>query len=48
MPSFDIVSEMDKQEIDNALNQARKELATRFDFKGSVAGDRGTKRTRSP
>lgn len=37
MPSFDIVSEVDTQEIDNALNQARKELATRFDFKGSVA-----------
>jgi len=37
MPSFDIVSEVDKQEIDNALNQARKELATRFDFKGSSA-----------
>src|SRR5436190_19132242 len=32
MPSFDIVSEVDKQEIDNALNQARKELATRFDL----------------
>lgn len=37
MPSFDLVSEVDKQEIDNALNQARKELATRFDFKGSIA-----------
>lgn len=37
MPSFDIVSEVDEQEIDNALNQARKELATRFDFKGSTA-----------
>ena len=37
MPSFDIVSEVDHQEIDNALNQARKELATRFDFKGSQA-----------
>jgi uncharacterized protein YajQ (UPF0234 family) len=37
MPSFDIVSEVDHQEIDNALNQARKELATRFDFKGSAA-----------
>ena len=37
MPSFDIVSEVDAQEIDNALNQTRKELATRFDFKGSVA-----------
>jgi uncharacterized protein YajQ (UPF0234 family) len=37
VPSFDIVSEVDSQEIDNALNQARKELATRFDFKGSTA-----------
>ena len=37
MPSFDIVSEIDIQEIDNAINQARKELATRFDFKGSTA-----------
>jgi cyclic-di-GMP-binding protein len=34
VPSFDIVSEIDKQEIDNAINQARKELAARFDFKG--------------
>jgi cyclic-di-GMP-binding protein len=33
MPSFDIVSEVDKQELDNALNQARKELQTRFDLK---------------
>ncbi len=37
MPSFDIVSEIDNQEIDNAINQATKELATRFDFKGSTA-----------
>jgi uncharacterized protein YajQ (UPF0234 family) len=37
MPSFDVVSEVDKQEIDNAINQARKELSTRFDFKGSKA-----------
>jgi uncharacterized protein YajQ (UPF0234 family) len=37
MPSFDIVSEVDKQELDNALNQARKELATRFDFKNTTA-----------
>lgn len=37
MPSFDIVSEVDKQEIDNAINQAHKEIATRFDFKGSTA-----------
>ncbi len=37
MPSFDIVSEVDRQEVDNALNQARKELATRFDFKDAKA-----------
>jgi uncharacterized protein YajQ (UPF0234 family) len=37
MPSFDIVSEVDKQELDNAINQARKELVTRFDFKGVAA-----------
>ena len=37
MPSFDIVSEIDRQEIHNALDQARKELAARFDFKGSAA-----------
>ncbi len=34
MPSFDIVSELDMQEVDNAVNQADKEIATRFDFKG--------------
>ncbi len=33
--SFDIVSKVDRQEADNALNQAQKELATRFDFKGT-------------
>jgi len=37
MPSFDIVSEVDNQELDNALNQARKELVSRFDFKNSTA-----------
>jgi hypothetical protein len=37
MPSFDIVSEVDKQELDNAINQARKELTTRFDFKDITA-----------
>ncbi|MDH4470216.1 MAG: YajQ family cyclic di-GMP-binding protein [Verrucomicrobiae bacterium] len=36
MPTFDIVSEIERMEIENAVNQARKELATRFDFKGSV------------
>jgi cyclic-di-GMP-binding protein len=35
MPSFDIVSEVDSQEIDNAVNQVRKEIAQRYDFKGS-------------
>ena len=34
MPSFDISSEMDWQEVDNAINQAGKELSQRFDFKG--------------
>jgi cyclic-di-GMP-binding protein len=33
MPSFDIVSQPDLQEIDNAVNNTRKELATRFDFR---------------
>lgn len=33
--SFDIVSQVDLQEIDNAVNQAKKELANRFDFRGS-------------
>jgi uncharacterized protein YajQ (UPF0234 family) len=33
--SFDIVSEVDLQEVDNAVNQARKEIAQRYDFKGS-------------
>ncbi|HTK81085.1 MAG TPA: YajQ family cyclic di-GMP-binding protein [Bacteroidota bacterium] len=33
--SFDIVSKVDMQEVDNALNQARKEITQRYDFKGS-------------
>ena len=37
MPSFDIVSQVDKQEVKNALEQANKEIANRFDFKGSDA-----------
>ena len=39
--SFDVVSKLDRQEVDNALNQAAKELSQRYDFKGtdaSVAG----------
>lgn len=34
MPSFDIVSKVDLQEVDNAVNNVRKELDTRFDFRG--------------
>lgn len=37
MPSFDIVSEIDKPELNNAVHQANKELSTRFDFKGTDA-----------
>jgi uncharacterized protein YajQ (UPF0234 family) len=44
--SFDIVSKFDRQEVDNALNQAAREIGTRFDFRGvgaSIAwsGDSG-------
>src|SRR3954469_6604141 len=44
--SFDIVSEVNLQELDNAVNQAVKEITTRYDFKGSAASlefDRKTK-----
>ncbi|ATY09322.1 MULTISPECIES: YajQ family cyclic di-GMP-binding protein [Actinomycetes] len=37
-PSFDVVSKVDRQEVDNALNQASKELGTRFDFRGTGTG----------
>jgi cyclic-di-GMP-binding protein len=37
MPSFDIVSEVDKTEVKNAVDQTNKEVSTRFDFKGSDA-----------
>ena len=33
MPSFDVVSQVDLQEVDNAVNQARKEVGQRYDFK---------------
>jgi uncharacterized protein YajQ (UPF0234 family) len=36
MPSFDIVSELNLMEVENAFNQARKEIAQRFDFKGTA------------
>jgi cyclic-di-GMP-binding protein len=43
--SFDVVSDFDQQELVNALDQARREIATRYDFKGSkVAFDLGTDR----
>ncbi|MEQ8486041.1 MAG: YajQ family cyclic di-GMP-binding protein [Pseudomonadales bacterium] len=38
MPSFDVVSEVDMQEVRNAVDQATRELSTRFDFKGIDAG----------
>jgi hypothetical protein len=37
MPSFDIVSQVDKQEVKNAVEQTNKEISNRFDFKGSDA-----------
>jgi cyclic-di-GMP-binding protein len=37
-PSFDVVSKVDRQEVDNALKQAAKELAQRFDFRGTGTG----------
>src|SRR4051812_13842498 len=37
-PSFDVVSKVDRQEVDNAVNQAAKELAQRYDFRGTGAG----------
>ncbi|WP_024876386.1 YajQ family cyclic di-GMP-binding protein [Saccharomonospora piscinae] len=36
-PSFDVVSKVDRQEVDNAVKQAGKELSTRFDFRGTGA-----------
>lgn len=49
MPSFDIVSEVDAQEVRNAVDQANREVGQRFDFKGSnakfeIAGDQVTLR----
>jgi cyclic-di-GMP-binding protein len=35
MPSFDVVSEVDRMEVENAFNQARKEIQQRYDFKGT-------------
>ncbi|HUO49856.1 MAG TPA: DUF520 family protein, partial [Acidimicrobiales bacterium] len=45
MPTFDVVSEVDMQEIRNAVDQASREASTRFDFKGTDStvelGDKG-------
>ena len=38
MPSFDIVSKVDMQEVDNAFQQAKKEIDQRYDFKGTETG----------
>mgnify|MGYP001375908251 FL=1 len=46
MASFDIVNKVDLQEVDNALNNAKKQIATRYDFRGSkteITFDRSTK-----
>ena len=37
MPSFDVVSKFDMQELDNAVNMVKRDIANRFDFKGSSA-----------
>ncbi|HVO33323.1 MAG TPA: YajQ family cyclic di-GMP-binding protein [Elusimicrobiota bacterium] len=42
--SFDVVSKLDLQEVENAVNQANKEIQTRFDFKGSVSRIDGDKK----
>ena len=47
MPSFDVVSEVDMHEVTNAVDQANREVGTRFDFKGSDARFE-RKRRRSP
>ncbi len=38
MPSFDIVSKVDLQTLDNAINTVKKEITTRFDFRDSHVG----------
>ncbi|MBI5682536.1 MAG: YajQ family cyclic di-GMP-binding protein [Deltaproteobacteria bacterium] len=44
MPSFDIVSKVDTQEVDNAVHQAVKEISQRYDFKGSKSEIRWEKK----
>ena len=38
MPSFDVVSQVDQHELDNAVDQAKRELSQRYDFKGTDTG----------
>jgi uncharacterized protein YajQ (UPF0234 family) len=45
MPSFDIVSELNMQEVENAINHAKKELQSRYDLKGSKADIQWDKKT---
>ncbi len=45
MPSFDIVSEINIQEVDNALNSAKREMGNRYDFKGSKSSIESDKDT---
>ncbi|MEJ2687246.1 MAG: YajQ family cyclic di-GMP-binding protein [Gammaproteobacteria bacterium] len=42
MPTFDVVSEVDRHEVSNAVDQTNREVGTRFDFKGSSAGSEVT------
>ncbi|MBM3618371.1 MAG: DUF520 family protein, partial [Alphaproteobacteria bacterium] len=45
MPSFDIVSETDMNEVENALQSVRKEITTRYDFKGTKSTVENEKET---
>ncbi len=45
MPSFDVVSEVDMQEVRNAVDQAAREVANRFDFKDTDSDDRARRTT---
>ena len=45
--SFDVVSDFDQQELVNALDQVRREIATRYDFKGTQGRPSSSARTRS-
>lgn len=45
MPSFDVVSKSDQHEVTNAVDQANREISTRFDFRGTTAAIELTKNT---